>query len=596
MKQLRFSRTQKSGIAFSDYLITQGPSIKKRSPIDSFSLFLDMMPLTILILIFFILFVRLFYLNVIRASYYKDLSDGNRIKRKIIPSPRGIIFDKQNRALVRNVPAYKIVKGKKVEWIDKEKALSLMTKEDSQNVVIDTQREYLYKDVFPHVLGFIGQMSEEESISMRFKDYEISEFVGKSGLEYSYERQLHGENGEELFESDALGKITQKLGVRPPYPGTDLYTTLDLDIQRIVVDAMRNVHKGAAIVTNVEDGGVIALFSKPTFDPNIFTHGKNYKSAGIYANPEQAVADTYNQPFLDRAISGLYPPGSTYKLITAVAALASGKIDENTKIEDTGVLQIGKFSFGNWYYSQYGRKEGLLSMVSAIKRSNDIYFYKAAEAAGVDRIAAFSHEFGLGEKLGIDIPGEAKGVVPSISWKEKEIGEQWYLGDTYNLGIGQGYLLVTPLQVNSWTSVFATNGILYRPHIAQHKEKILRKDFIKKEHIEVVRTGMKEACENGGTAYPFFDFKVKNPHLIIDNLDFTKSASDGAILTRIAVGCKTGTAETSTDQKPHAWFTIFAPFYKPEVVVTVFAEYAGEGSQVAVPIAKQILEKYFESK
>ena len=202
----------------------------------------------------------------------------------------------------------------------------------------------------------------------------------------------------------------------------------------------------------------------------------------------------------------------------------------------------------------------------------------------------------LGEKLGIDLPGEQTGTVPTTAWKKEKIGEQWYLGDTYHFGIGQGYLLTTPLQVNFWTLFFANEGTLYRPHLLKGEKEVLTSNFLKKDDINLIREGMKEACSTGGVAWPFFDFSVKNDRLKIDGMDFTEISSGSAKFTKVAVGCKTGTAETTPDKNPHAWITLFAPFYHPEIVVTVLAENAGEGSNVAGPIAKKILEDYFSKK
>ncbi|MBI2420592.1 MAG: hypothetical protein HYV38_00720, partial [Candidatus Levybacteria bacterium] len=217
---------------------------------------------------------------------------------------------------------------------------------------------------------------------------------------------------------------------------------------------------------------------------------------------------------------------------------------------------------------------------------------------GVENISSFAKDFGLGAKFGIDLPGEEKGTVPSPSWKEEYVGEQWYLGDTYNYGIGQGYLLTTPLQVNVMTVVFANGGKLYQPHLLKtQNSKPKTQNFIKKEYIDLVREGMRQSCGTGGVAWPFFDFKVKNERLPVDNQDFIEEASGAARTVRIQVACKTGTAEIADKEKdPHAWITVFAPFYDPEIVLTVLVENGGEGSSVAGPIAKKILTEYFERK
>ncbi|OGH17241.1 MAG: hypothetical protein A3C30_01390 [Candidatus Levybacteria bacterium RIFCSPHIGHO2_02_FULL_40_18] len=597
----------KIGPAFFDYVTgSQNDRRPKRQNLELSEL-LRLLPLFFLLLSTGVIIARLFYLQVIRASYYKDLSENNRTRTKIIPAPRGIIYDRNEKPLVSNSQIFPV---------PREQALKLMSEGKKLQSVV--RREYLYKDAFAHVVGFLGQISEDEVILPIFSEYALSESIGKIGLEKTYEKVLHGQNGRELLEVDVHGREMRALGEREPVRGQNLHTTLDLDLQLLIKDAMSEVERGAVIAQDPKTGGILALYSKPSFDPNIFTLRLPFKSAqgrsprsdsgqagqavssgssAEYQSAEEILADDENQPLLNRAIGGVYPPGSTFKLVTGVAALATGAIREDTIIEDTGVLKVGDFSFGNWYFLEYGKKEGPLNIVAAIKRSNDIFFYKAAERAGVENISSFSREFGFGAIFGIDIVGEAEGLVPSPSWKENEIGEQWYLGDTYNYGIGQGYLLTTPLQINVMTSVFANGGTLYRPHLVDSQKKILKKSFIKKEYLDLVREGMRQSCERGGVAWPFFDFKVKNERLPIDNHDFIEEGSGSAKIVRIKVACKTGTAEVSDkDKNPHAWITVFAPFYDPEIVLTVLVENGGEGSSVAGPIAKKILQNYFEKK
>ncbi|RJP47581.1 MAG: hypothetical protein C4584_00315 [Armatimonadetes bacterium] len=608
-------RGKKIGLAFSDFVTEERVKRVRRGRQGISSEVLSVFPLFFLVVIFSILLLRLFYLQVLRGDYYAGLSDQNRIRTKIIPAERGIIKDRYGRVLVRNVPAFKVLENGKVKFIERDEALKLLA--EGEEVQSDTVREYLYKDAFSHVLGYVGQIDPESILRPTFKDYSMFDFVGKSGIEKEYEVILHGENGKELSEVEARGDVIRFLGKQEPTQGREVNTSLDLDLQLAAHKALENVEKGAVVVSDPNNGSILVLYSKPNFDSNLFTHSKGYKPVGEYKDLEQVLLDDKNQPLLDRVIGGVYPPGSTYKLITAVAALETGAITKDTKIEDTGVLRVGAFSFGNWYFSSYGKTDGFVDVVMAIKRSNDIFFYKAAEETGVDNIYEWSKKFGLGERLGIDIDGEARGLVPNGDWKKKNVGDSWYLGDTYHLGIGQGFLLTTPLQVNFWTTVFANGGVLYRPHLLAGEKEVLKKDFIKDEYIELVRDGMKQSCESTGVAWPFFEFKVpyfakasqgkQNSKLKpeidrpldekIDGKDFiVEEATGGAKFVRITVGCKTGTAETQVDQDPHAWITVFAPFYKPEVVVTVLVEYGGEGSSVAGPIARDILKEYFEKK
>ncbi|MFI5265636.1 MAG: penicillin-binding protein 2 [Candidatus Levyibacteriota bacterium] len=587
------------GIAFSDFVDLGASSFsdkgrRSNKPFHTPDL-LIILPLFILGSIFSILAFRLFYIQVVQGSYYKNLSNNNRTRTVVIAAPRGIIFDRQGKPLVRNVPVFEDVKDNKVEILPKADALKLLS--DGKSVTATVSREYLYKSIFAHVLGYTGQISENELNHPDFKGYAATDFVGKMGLEAEYEKILQGQTGRELYEVNAGGEKTRFLGRQEAIPGGNIDTTLDLDIQTAAAKAFEKIKKGAIVVSDPRDGGILALYSKPTFDSNLFTHSKSYIPEGDYKDVSSILLDSENQPLLNRAIGGAYPPGSTFKLVTATAGLESNAITPDTIFDDTGQITVGGATFGNWYFIQYGRTEGPLNVLGALKRSNDIFFYKTAQAAGVDTISSWARKLGAGSTLGIDLSGEVPGTVPTVEWKKSTVGEQWYLGDTFNYGIGQGYLLTTPLQVNTWTAFFANGGTLYQPHLLKDSKKILQQNIVDKKNIDLVREGMMEACDTGGVAWPLFGFKVKNPRLPIDDLNYSKVASDGAAFTRVKLGCKTGTAEIGDiHTSPHAWITVFAPFYNPEIVVTILVENGGEGSSIAGPIAKDILTSYFEKK
>jgi penicillin-binding protein 2 len=388
------------------------------------------------------------------------------------------------------------------------------------------------------------------------------------------------------------------LGQDDPTAGKNITLTLDVKLQEAAFAAMKDVKKGAAIVSTPK-GEVLALISKPSFDPNLFTMEQDYKisSSSAYLTLSDVLSDSDNQPLLNRAIAGVYPPGSTFKLIVASAGLADKVIDENWQIDDTGVLTVGSFSFSNWYYTGYGGTDGMVNVVKGIKRSNDIFFYKLAEKVGVDKVSQMAKQFGLGEPLGIDLQGESAGTVPTQNWKLKNIGEQWYLGDTYHYGIGQGYLLTTPLQVNGWTQAIANGGTLYKPHLLKDQPPVaLSKNLLDVHSSDLIKEGMVEACSPGGVAWPLFNYTVKNAKLPIDgkNILGVDPASGSADMRHVVVACKTGTAENGgNDTLAHAWITLFAPAYNPQIVVTVLSENSGEGSNVAGPIAKKILDNWF---
>lgn len=575
----------KIGPAFGDYIRLEKSQKHRNGFSKNYSVRSYILPV-ILMLAITLITARLFFLQIIEGNSYRNLSDTNRTRTIPIHAPRGIIFDSQGVPLVFNVPGFREVPDgtssgdgeDKTKLIDKDYALKLLS-EGKTNLEIDSLRNYPYKDATSHVLGYIGQISKEELNQKEFADYTSGDLIGKIGIEREYESLLKGINGKELVEIDSMGKVIRKLGQTDPIPGQNITLTLDVALQNAAFEASENVKKGAVIVSNPK-GEILALVSKPSFDPNLFTMGEGYSAEqnSSYKSVSQILLDSDNQPLLNRTISGTYPPGSTFKLIVAAAGLEDKVIDKNFTVEDTGILRIGSFSFSNWYFTQYGKTEGEVDAVKGIKRSNDIFFYKLAELVGVDKLSQFAEKFGLGKKLNIDLAGEQGGTLPTQEWKERIIGENWYLGDTYHYGIGQGYLLVTPLQMNYWTQIIASGGIGYKPHflkaLSSARNLIGKQKFLSQNTVDLIKQGMIEACSTGGVAWPLFEFKVKGKE--------------------IKIACKTGTAQHGGETTmPHAWITLFAPAEKPEIIVTVLSESSGEGSNIAAPIAKKILEEWF---
>ncbi|OGH38084.1 MAG: hypothetical protein A3B44_04300 [Candidatus Levybacteria bacterium RIFCSPLOWO2_01_FULL_38_21] len=596
----------KTGVAFPDFISTEKirggeHHYKKRYQMRGFFI-----PAILFLAIIGIL-LRLFYIQILQGSYFRKLSDLNRMKTITIHAPRGVILDRNGKPLVYNTPGFRETINGKTQIIDRNQALFFIA-QGKKDLEVDSLRYYPHKEIFSHVLGYIGQISEDDLKEARFADYKGGDLIGKMGLEQEYERILKGIDGKQLVEVDSLGKTVRKLGQTDPTAGSNITVALDLNLQKAVFEATKDVKKGAVIVST-PNGEILAMLSKPSFDPNLFTQGQNYRaSSGSYTNIEEVLSDNKNQPLLNRAISGVYPPGSTFKLVVAASALKNKIIDENFEIEDTGSIRVGIFSFSNWYFTQYGKKDGAVNIVKGIKRSNDIFFYKLAEKIGVDKISQTANEFGLGQKLSIDLQGEAKGLVPTTDWKEKITGEPWFLGDTYNYGIGQGYLLTTPLQVNYWTQIIANGGNGYKPHLrkiqsAKSADQI--SNLFTEESVSLIRQGMIESCSPGGVAWPLFKLKIpakgwsasggKN---VIDGKNFIEENSSGsAKMVEVTIACKTGTAQHGGENTmPHAWITLFAPAYDPQIVVTVLSEESGEGSNVAAPIAKKILEEYFKNR
>lgn len=473
-------------------------------------------------LVFLGLWIRLFYLQVVKGEENRELAEENRIKVIKIPGLRGVIYDRKGQILVRNRPE---------------------------------GREYIYGEALAHVLGYLGETSSEE-----LEDYyKAGDIVGKMGVEKGNDKVLRGIDGGVLVETGSQGEVIREIKEQEPKEGKSLTLTLDLGLQKKAFQELK-ARKGVIIASNPKNGQILALLSSPSFDPNIFI---------LQTKDIDKVLNDSSQPMFNRAIAGLYPPGSIFKIVTAIAGLEEKKIDKSTLVEDTGEIKIGDFVYSNWYFTQYGKTEGMVDIVKAIKRSNDIYFYKVGEWLGIGRLVEWAKYFDLGARTGIDIPGEAQGLIPTPEWKKKTKLESWYLGDTYITAIGQGNLQLTPLQVNQMSSVIASSGLLCQPHLLKDKDDLCQKLKIKPKNLALVKEGMKQACEEKGTGWPFFDFSP-------------------------SVGCKTGTAEYGDPQdRTHAWFTVFAPWQEPEIVVTVLLEGAGEGSYQAAPVAKELLEYWF---
>lgn len=345
-----------------------------------------------------------------------------------------------------------------------------------------------------------------------------------------------------------------------------LKTTIDFNLQSEVADQMKD-KKGAAVVTDTK-GNILAFYSEPSYDPNLLIdRSDSAKIAELLNNP--------NLPFFNRVIGGTFHPGSVFKPVVALSALEEGAIDGSFTYTDTGVIKVNEFSYSNWYFTEYGRTEGNINLTKAIARSTDTFFYKIGEMVGPDNMAKWATAFGLNKPTGVDLPGEIKGLIPTTSWKKQTIKERWFLGDTYHMAIGQGYVAVTPLELNTYISAIAANGNLCQPRFNQEIPLVCKKLGVTQTNLDLVKEGMKEACTTGGTAYTFFDFSSK--------------------YGGTTVACKTGTAEVGTDGDPHAWFTFFAPIDNPEIVTTILIEKGGQGSSVAGPIARKIADFYFQS-
>lgn len=532
-----------------------------------------------IMLTFFGLSLRLFHLQVTEGKENRDLADSNRIQVRVIHAPRGVIYDRGGKILAQNEPGFRLKEastGGKMHFrsITRQESLDLEIKDNqaSQNIEVDHIRTYPLGEKASHILGYVGEITEAELNEPSYVNYKLGDKVGRGGVEQSYEKILRGSDGGEIIEVDASGKKIRTLRETAAIPGQNLYLSLDSSLQEYAYNKLaENVKKslsccGAFVAQDPRSGEVLALVSYPSYSA---------KELGeALSNP--------NAPILNRVIGGTYPPGSTFKLASALAGLSSGRITATTQFEDTGVLSLGPFTFANWYFTQHGRKEeGGVDVVRALKRSNDTYFYQLAIATNEKIIGDYSKKLNLGKKVGIDIPGEVDGLIPDNDWKVSQFNEVWYPGDTLHMSIGQGFVLSTPLQINNLSAIFAENGVMFPPHLAL---KITRptgeliKNFkyngekipgIKQSNIDLVKKGLAEVTKEGGTAWPFFTFPIPTAG-------------------------KTGTAEFGDPKnKTHAWYTGYAPASDPTIVATSLIEAGGEGSTNASPVVKEVFRFYF---
>lgn len=521
----------------------------------------------LLVVLFLIVFAKLFETQVLKGDYYRSLSEENRIRHIPIPAPRGRILARGGEELATNIEVKERIKYKEDGGYEFTDDLTNATPEE---IITNYRRTYPLGPAFAHASGYLAKASDTEigKVNPDCPDKGIvlsTTMIGKTGLEQEYQCQLMGKDGEELVEVNTGGKRIRTLGRRDPIPGRDIQTTIDYNLQGEVASQMQG-KKGAAIVSD-PTGGILAFYSEPSFDPNLLiTREDKTKISNLLQDP--------NLPFFDRAISGTFHPGSVFKPAVALSALQEGVIDNNFLYTDTGVIKVNGFSYSNWYLTEYGRTEGQINLTRAIARSTDTFFYKIGEMVGPNNIAKWADAFGLNKQTGVDLPGETKGLIPTTDWKKQYIKESWFLGDTYHMAIGQGYVAVTPIELNTYIAAIAAGGRLCQPHLNQSAPTDCKTLGVSSNNLDLVKEGMKEACSEGGTAFTFFDFATK--------------------YGGTEVACKTGTAEVGTDGTPHAWFTFFAPAQNPDIVATVLIEKGGQGSSVAGPIARSIADYYFQ--
>ncbi len=438
---------------------------------------------------------------------------------------------------------------------------------EAVDLEVSSYRRYVTDNIpsLSHVLGFTGIISAEEYANREDKSYRRFDVIGKQGIEKYFEQELRGTFGEETIEVDALGKAERIIAKVDPIDGQNITLTIDSELQAFIENSITDhlsryqATKASVVVMDPSSGEVLALVSYPAYDANLFI-------GGIDEASYQALLNDPDQPLFPRASAGEFPSGSVIKPVYAAAALMEGIITTKTSFLSVGGFYIGPYYFKDWKAGGHG----VTDIYHAIADSVNTFFYiigggnETFNGLGLDRLMSYADKFGFGEQSGIDLPGEADGFLPSKQWKEETYGERWYIGDTYNVAIGQGNFIVTPLQIARSIAVFANGGYLVRPKLVAKEEEAPQ--IVPMETVQIIRDAMRETVTNG-TA------------MILQDLP-------------VSVAGKTGTAQWSSTKVPHAWFTGFAPYENPSLVVTVLVE-EGSDDYLAVPIAKDIFDWWF---
>jgi len=576
---------------------------------------------------FFLIFIYLWYLQVFKGSEFYRLSENNRIRIRENPADRGILLDRKKRVLAHNRPSFEVYlvpedlranpevlvkvgellnmpqdemkikfQGKKsrlpfkpikiksdIDW--DELALLETNRVHLPGLIVDVRpkRTYNYGHLASHLIGYLGEVDKNELKQSREAIYRMGALVGKYGIESRWEVDLRGVDGGRQVEVDSLGREIKPLRSVEPFPGNNLILTIDFNLQKVAEDAFQE-NNGALIAMDPKTGRILAMVSKPSFDPAIFARNISHEDwNSLVTNP--------HHPLQNKGIQGQYPPGSVFKIITAIAGLESGAITPQTQMTCTGFYPYGNRDFRCWKEGGHGT----ISLHRAIVESCDIYFYQVGLKVGVDRIAHYAQEFGLGKTTGISLPHEKPGIVPSTSWKKKRLGVPWYSGETLSLSVGQGYLNATPLQLAMLISAVANGGKLYLPQVVERVENIYGNVLKEYPPLEMGRAAISENTLR--IVQEALMGAVNEPH----------GTGWACALKEFKVAGKTGTAQVvkmpenfkkgDMERMPlkfrdHAWFVAYAPFEDPQISVAALVEHGGFGATAALPIAKKVIEKY----
>lgn len=610
----------------------------------------------VIIAVFSLLAFRLFWLQIIKGEDYRLLAEGNRIRVVDVEPKRGIIYSSNLTPLVKNeanfvlyltpidLPKDELVRDQiirrlaliisgieenqnlmknttdsnleligdssyffdikskldKIRYgsldsyqplflldnIDYDSAMALYLEAEEMpgvSLSIKMRRNYLSSQEnfssLSHFLGYTGKISEKE-LESSGEGYSLIDYIGKSGLESFYENDLKGVKGKKYVEVDALGREKKVVSQTPPEDGHGVVLGINIDLQKKSEEVLKKyldlgkMERASVVAINPNNGEILTLISWPSFDNNLF-------SKGISQEDYSSLVNNPNRPLFNRAVSGNFPSGSTLKPVIAAAALEEGVIDENTSVNSSGGIYVGSWFFPDWKAGGHG----VTNVRKALAESVNTFFYYIGggydtfKGLGVDKIVEYLKLFGLGKQSGLDLPQEASGFIPTPDWKKEVRGESWYIGNTYHISIGQGDILTTPLQVANFTAFFANSGKLYRPHLVKQilakndevfrniEPEIIGENFVSDKNIQIVREGMRQTIVSGSARR-------------LNSLP-------------VEIAGKTGTAQWNSNKYPHAWFTSFAPYNNPEIVLTVLVEEGKEGSSIATSIAGDILRWYF---
>ena len=555
-------------------------------------------------ILFILLFLGLIYTQLIRFPYYSRLSRDNAIRIIPIEGPRGTMYDRNGVTLVGDRISYNVavvyqelrnreklvrllnnllgMDRKEIELaidksarrpyapvtiledIDKDRAIMLEEASfsiDGLTIQTHSKRHYLYNNTGSHVFGYLSEITEDELDDLKDYGYRMRDLVGRGGLEKQYETYLRGIDGGTQIEVDNRGRETRMLGVKEPSSGKDLSLTIDITLQS-ACDKLLGDRKGAICMMDPRTGEVLALASHPSFDPNVFVRPKSSDER------VSLLKDRVGRPLSDRAISGLYAPGSVFKVVTASSALETKKITPDTRYFCPGSYRLGAAKFDCWKSEGHGSQD----LVEGLMNSCDVFFYNVGRAAGVDAIEYYAKLFGFGHATGIDLPDEVKGLAPGRAWKKYFRRNPWFEGDTVNYSIGQGYLLTTPVQVMEMMSVIANNGFIVRPHLVR-----------KIGDISIQVDKPKYLALNPGTINAI-------RHGLYEVVNAVEGTGKRAKVEGVIVAGKTGTAENPSG-RTHAWFAGFAPYNNPKVCLVVFLEHGGKGGLGAAETARGIFEE-----